>query len=342
MRGGKRPAGRRIDGWRIVVGSLALAASGCTAPDDYTGDEFEPFADATELWVQADESRILLLLPLDVKPESRNAAWIVDGGTGGVYRFAPPAADYRAMGVLDHPPEEIENPARAAFSPEYGLFVYDEDRREVQLFTPDGVPIRDFVPDFPPSRLELSSRPIGIVMAGIDATTDSLPRLKVVRTDTRGLSPDTLLFPGSHGPEALWSAVAIGGQIALDAAERGLWARARAVPDTVFELTGSADGRRRALRPEDEAAFGILTDLERGILWVIRDDPETGGALRYAAYDLETGGVTAAGEAFLGERTTPPRFQPRAAVDGVVIGISTYPDGRRLAAFDMQVPPRAR
>jgi hypothetical protein len=174
-------------------------------------------------------------------------------------------------------------------------------------------------------------------MAGV-ATLDSLPRLKVIRTDLRGLSPDTLLFPGSHGPVALWSVVARGGEVALDAADGGVWALARAVPDTAFEVAGTASGRKRVLRPDDATAFGILTDLERRLLWVVRLDPASEGTIRYAAYDLEAPGTAGPEAAYLGERTTPPGFQPRAAMDGAVIGVRTDRDGQKLAAYDMQVP----
>lgn len=320
-----------------AVALLGAGLGGCTGPDSPQSEAFEAFAEATPLWVQADDSRIDIFVPLDVKPESRSAAWIVEGSTGGVYRFSPPNADYRAMGAFGLPPEEIENPARMAFSPEYGLFVYDKETRGIQLLTPDGIPIRDFAPGFTVSRLELTTRPIGLAMAGV-VTPDSLPRLKVIRTDLRGLSPDTLLFPGSHGPAPLWSAVALGGEVALDAAEGGMWALARAVPDTVFEIAGAASGRKRALRPDDATAFGILTDLARRVLWVLRLDPTSEGTIRYAAYDLDAPGTAGPEAAYLGERSTPPGFQPRAALDGVVIGIRTDRDGQKLAAYDMRIP----
>jgi hypothetical protein len=320
-----------------VLSVLGTGLGGCTVPDAPQAETFGAFAEATPLWVQTDDSRIDIIVPLDVKPESRNAAWIVEGSSGGLYRFSPPAADYRAMGALDLPPEEIENPARMAFSSAYGLFVYDKDRKQIQLFTPDGTPVRDFAPGFAVSRLELTTRPIGLAMAGV-VTADSLPRLKVIRTDLRGLAPDTLLFPGSHGPVALWSAVARGGELTLDAADGGMWALARAVPDTAFELAGAAGGRKRALRPDDAMAFGILTDLARRLLWVVRFDSESEGTIRYAAYDLDAPGTAGPEAAYLGERTTPPGFQPRAAIDGVVIGIRTDRDGQKLAAYDMRVP----
>ena len=337
MGSGKKDAclGRTV---RVAVLSLlGVGLGGCTVPDAPRAETFEAFAEATPLWVQADESRIDILLPLDVKPESRNAAWIVEGASGGVYRFSPPAADYRAMGALDLPPEEIESPARLAFSAAYGLFVYDKDREEIQLFTPEGTLVREFKPGFTVSRLELTTQPIGLAMAGV-SVADSLPRLKVIRTDLRGHSPDTLLFPGSHGPVAMWSAVAQGGEVALDAADGGMWALARAVPDTVFELAGPEGGRKRLLRPDDAMGFGILTDLARRILWVVRFDPESEGAIRYAGYDLDAPGTAGPETAFLGERTTPPGFQPRAALDGVVIGVLKDYEGQKLAAYDMRVP----
>jgi hypothetical protein len=173
----------------------------------------------------------------------------------------------------------------------------------------------------------------------VDGRDETTPRLLAIRTDTRGGRPDTLLKAGTHGPPSLWDVTALAGELSLDGGESGLWAWARAVPDTVFEITDSQDARKRILRAEDQVDVrGVLADLERGILWVVRAG-EGQDELRYAAYDATQPGTLDAQDAFLCERTTVG-FWPWDAVDGTIMGFTRPTPGRyNVASYDMLVPP---
>ncbi len=331
----------RADLWTIaVVSSMGTVA--CTGGESPPEQGFVRSAEATLLWQQADDAPVRAYVPRDLDPESGSVVWVADAALTGIIRFEPTAGDSRIMGALDKPPEAIRNPVRVAVAREFGVFVYDQEFRQVQQYSLDGEPIRTFEPGFVPSRIEISRRPIGLVLAAAEPGADSVPHLKVIRTDLRGLEPDTLLFPGSHGPPGLWDAAALSGEVSVDAGEGGLWVRARVVPDTVFELAAGG-GRTRSLRAEDRDAAGILTDVPRGILWVASAPVDAESGMRLAAYEIETPGALPAAAAFLGERTLPVGFKPRAAIDGVVIG--WLPGGGKsdnLAALDMVVPAAGR
>jgi hypothetical protein len=320
-----------------LLAVITLGATACTEPDSGMF-EFEPFAEAVLRFEQPDSTPLRSYGPNDLKAESPDVGWIADPGTGAVFRFEPLRSDYKQMGLLDRPPAEIERPAKIAVSRNFGVFTFDVGSDQVHLFSPDGEPLRAFDLGFVPSRLEIAQDPIGLVFGSIDRRDERSPRLAVIRTDARGLHPDTLLYAGTHGPAALWKAIASSGELSLDGGESGLWAWSAAVPDTVFEITDSPQARKRVLRSEDQDARGILVDLERGLLWVVRpgEDPNE---LRYAAYDATEPGTVEAPQAFLGERSTVG-FWPWDAVDGTIMGFRSPTPGRHnLASYDMQVPP---
>jgi hypothetical protein len=272
-----------------------------------------------------------------MKAESPTVVWLADRAAGAIFRIDATRLDYRLMGEADNPPEEIEQPVRVAVSPEHGVFVFDWSSRRVDQFTPDGTPVHSFEPGFVPLRMDIVQQPIGMQFAVVDNDRpDSIPRLVIIRTDLRGERPDTVLFPGTYGPETLWSATAERGHLALDAGATGMWAWARAAPDTVFEVTPASIARKRVLRLQDQNPLGILVDSEREILWVVSPDEEN--RVRYAAYDIRPPGLAGPEDSYLGERTTTG-FNPRLAKDGVVIGrVQSIGSRTKLAAYDMLVP----
>ena len=330
-----RATGSALSGLAVaaIVGSI-----GCTEPE-VQNYEFEPFADAELRFAQPDSSPLRSFSPNDLKAESPDAAWIADPLIGAVLRFEPPRNDYRQMGFRDEPPGEVDRPVKLAVEKSIGLFTFDVGSEQVHLFTPEGEHIRAFEPGFVPARLEIARDPIGLVFGRIDNRDPELPRLIVLRTDTRGVSPDTLLHPDSHGPPSLWKAIASTGELSLDGSESGLWAWAEAAPDTVFDITDRPGARKRVLRPQDRQSMGILADLDRHILWVVRPG-ETPGELRFAAYDTSEPGTVSPDRAFLGERVIRSDFVPLDAVDGTIMGFRrSTPRHLLLASYDMRVPP---
>lgn len=336
---------KRIDQSRstgIALSWLAVAAIagsiGCTEREVETV-EFEPFAEAELRFAQPDSAPLRSFSPNDLKAQSPDAGWIADPGIGTVFRFEPSRSDYRQMGFRDEPPAEVQRPAKLAVEKTLGLFTYDLGSGQIHLFTPEGEHVRAFEPGFVPARLEITRSPIGLVFGRIDNRDPKLPRLIVLRTDTRGMNPDTLLHPDSHGPPSLWEAIASSGELSLDGSESGLWVWAEAVPDTVFDITDRPDARKRVLRPEDRDSMGILADLDRQILWVVRAG-ETPGELRFAAYDTREPGTVGPDRAFLGERVIYSDFVPWDAVDGTIMGFQRpTPDRFLLVSYDMRVPP---
>ena len=322
--------------WLAVT--TIVVSIGCTDPEVGTF-EFEPFAEAELRFEQPDSLALRFYRPNDLKAESPDAAWIADPWLGTILRFEPLRGDYRQIGNQDKAASEVARPAKLAVSASLGLFAFDLESRQIHLFALNGEQIRTFDPGFVPAWFELARDPIGLVFGRIDDRDPQQARLFVMRTDTRGMDPDTLLLADSHGPPALWKATAASGELSLDGSESGLWARAEAVPDTVFDITDRPGARKRALRPEDRDAKGILADSERHILWVVRAG-EKPGELRYAAYDTSEPGTVGPDRAFLGERVTYGHFLPWDAIDGTVMGFRrTAPDRFILTSYDMRVPP---
>lgn len=328
---------RIVHGSKVLLVAMALGTAACTEPESPVL-EFTPFAEAVLRFEQPDSTPLRAYGPNDLKAESADVAWIADPGTGAVFRFDPLRSDYKQMGVLDEPPAEIENPAKVAVSKQFGVFTFDVGSSQVHLFSPDGEHLRAFETGFVPARFEIVRRPIGLVFGTIDRRDENSPRLTVIRTDALGNRRDTLLHAGSHGPPAMWEAIASSGELSLDGSESGLWAWSQAVPDTVFEITDSPEARKRILRPEDRSARGVLVDQDRGIMWIVREG-EQPDELRYSAYDATEPGTVDAGRAFLGERSTVG-FWPWDAVDGTVMGFTRPIPGRyNVASYDMLVPP---
>jgi len=322
----------------LVLISQLPGLTACTGYDDADGAlGFELQAEAVQLWVESDSTPLPTSQTSDIEAESRTAVWLTDRITGGVFRVDPTRLDYRMMGSADHPPDEIVRPWRLAISLEFGLFVFDLSTHRVDQFTPGGTPVQGFEPGFVPSRMNVVEGPIALQFAVVESgRPDSIPRLTVIRTDLTGTNPDTVLSPGTHGPEALWNAAAEPGSLALDAGSRGLWAWARVAADTVFEITADSDGRKRLLRQQDQDALGVLVDSERQILWIV--SPGEGNQRRFAAYDIRAPGLARPEDSFLGERTTTG-FDPKVAVDGVIVGrVASVRSGTKLAAYDMLVP----
>ena len=325
-------------GISLVLITQWLSSIGCTGYDGDGESGFALQAEAVELWSESDSPPLSTGRSLDMKAESRSVVWIADRFSGGLFRVDPTRGDYRLMGAEDNPPQEIVQPLRVAVSPEHGVFVFDWVTRRVDQFTPGGTPVHSFEPEFVPARMDIVQRPIGIQFTVVDRDRpDSIARLVVIRTDLRGEQRDTVLFPGLHGPESLWTAPAEPGDLALDAGSYGLWAWARVAADTVFEITLASTARKRVLRTQDQDPIGILVDSEREILWVVSHGEE--GQIRYAAYDTGVPGLVGPEDSYLGERTTTG-FDPKLAKDGVVIGRIQSPTGlrSRLAAFDMLIP----
>lgn len=325
-------------GISMVLVTQLLSSIGCTGYDGDGESEFALQAEAIELWSESDAPPLSTGRSLDMKAESRSVVWIADRLSGGVFRVDPTRGDYRLMGAEDNPPQEIVQPLRLAVSPEHGVFVFDWATRQVDQFTPGGTPVYSFEPEFVPARMDIVQRPIGIQFTVVDRDgPDSIAQLVVIRTDLRGEQPDTVLFPGVRGPEALWTAPAEPGDLALDAGSYGLWAWSRVAADTVFEITLASTARKRVLRTQDQDPLGILVDSEREILWVVNHGEE--GQVRYAAYDTGVPGLVSPEDSYLGERTTTG-FDPKLAKDGIVIGRIQSSSGLRpkLAAFDMLVP----
>jgi len=315
-----------------------LTASGCTGYDGADGESgFALQAEAVELWAESDSAPLLISRSVDMKAESPTVVWLADRVAKAVFRIDATRLDYRLMGAADNPPAEIEQPVRVAVSPEHGVFVFDWSSRRVDQFTPDGTPVHSFEPAFIPFRMDVVQQPIGMQFALVNNDrSDSIPRLVIIRTDLRGEQPDTVLFPGTYGPEALWSATAEPGHLALDADATGMWAWARVATDTAFEVTPASIARKRVLRPQDQNPLGILVDSEREILWVVSLGEEN--RLRYAAYDTRSQGLVGPEDSYLGERTTTG-FRPKLAKNGVVIGlVQSIGSQTKLAAYDMLVP----
>jgi len=325
-------------GISLALSIQLLGAIGCTGYDDAGVESgFDLQAEAVMLWAEPDSALLQTSTSVDMKAESRSVVWIADRPSGGVFRIDPIRVEYRTMGAGDDPPEEIMRPLRVAISQQHGVFVFDWASRRVDQFTPNGIPIQSFEPGFAPDLMDVVESPIGMQFAVVDTTrSDSVPRLVIIRTGLKGERPDTVLFPGAYGPEALWSAAAERGHLALDASSTSMWVWAMVAADTVFEVTHATTARKRVIRPQDRSPLGILVDSEREILWVVSPDEED--RHRYAAYDIRAPGLMGAEDAYLGERTTSGLL-PKVAKDGVVIGrVQSVGSQTKLAAYDMLVP----
>jgi hypothetical protein len=102
----------------------------------------------------------------------------------------------------------------------------------------------------------------------------------------------------------------------------GLWLFAKAMSDTVFEVSGVGPSRKLVLPETDTLRAGVIADLQQQILWVVTPRP-TGG-LDYEGYDISDSGdgaeIIDGASAYLGARATPQYFSAKVAFDGTVSG----------------------
>ena len=299
--------------------AIALFLPGCTGGSDR--ETMPPDGDeAVQIWVHPETLSPAVRMPIDFKAESREVAWGLGAAASSVLRYEPSAGESGAFGLGDDPPVEVIRPARLAVAQNVGVFVFDDSTGMLDLFSPSGQHLRGFDPGLRPSILEVALRPLGLTFGVLTAADANTPTLTVVQTDFRGLGTDTLLSAGV-GPESLRGAAAVAGELVAAPALSGLWVFARAMSDTVFEVSGAGPSRKLVLPETDPFRAGVLADLQQEVLWVVAPRP-TGG-LGYEAYDISGAGddgiIDGAG-AYLGFRTTPPSFTAKAAFDGTVSG----------------------
>jgi hypothetical protein len=290
---------------------MALALQGCTGQD--ARQSMPPDGDeAVEMWVHPETLSPAVRRPVDFKAESRDVAWGLGAGASSVLRYEPSRGESGTFGLGE--------PARLAVAENAGVFVFDDSTGMLDLFSPSGQHLRGFDPGLRPSILEVALRPLGLTFGVLTVTDDTIPTLTVVQTDFRGLGADTLLSAGV-GPESLRGAAAVGGELVAAPALSGLWVFAKAMSDTVFEVSGAGSSRKLVLPETDPFRAGVLADLQQEILWIVAPRP-TGG-LGYEAYDISGAGddgIIDGAAAYLGFRTTPPSFLAKAAFDGSVSG----------------------
>ena len=276
--------------------------------------------EAVEMWAHPDTLGIHVYAPEDFKAASRSVAWAIDGIAKGVMRYEPAESKHAVFGFLDNPPEQVVSPARLAVAENTGLFVFDDSTGLVDLYSPGGQHLRGFDPGVRPSILEVSLRPLRLTYGVRAFADDSIPTLAIIQTDFLGHNPDTLLSPHA-GPETLRYAPAVSGSLVATPSVSGLWVFSNTATDTVFEVSGVGPSRKLVLPESDSMRVGILADLQQEILWVV--EPRPTGGLRYEAYDISgpgDDGMVDGAAAYLGLRTTPPRFVAKVAFDGSVSG----------------------
>jgi hypothetical protein len=276
---------------------MALALQGCTGQD--ARESMPPDGDeAVEMWVHPETLSPAVRRPVDFKAESRDVAWGLGAGASSVLRYEPSRGESGTFGLGDDPPLEVVRPARLAVAENAGVFVFDDSTGMLDLFSPSGQHLRGFDPGLRPSILEVALRPLGLTFGVLTVTDDTIAGV---------------------GPESLRGAAAVGGELVAAPALSGLWVFAKAMSDTVFEVSGAGSSRKLVLPETDPFRAGVLADLQQEILWIVAPRP-TGG-LGYEAYDISGAGddgIIDGAAAYLGFRTTPPSFLAKAAFFRVV------------------------
>jgi len=319
--------------------ALALSSQGCTEKRGQESVSQGAVVEAVEIWAHPDTVGIPVYVPLDLKAESRTKVWAIDGQARGVMSYEPSRGKSGVFGFQEASPAEVVMPARLAISEGAAIFVFDESTGMLDQYSLDGQHVRGFDPGLRPSILEVARQPLRITYGVRAVADDTIPTLSVIQTDFLGRNADTLLSP-NVGPESLRATRAVGGRLISTPAIGGLWVFAKAISDTVFEVSGAGPSRKLALPETDSLRAGVLADLQQEILWIVTPQP-TGG-LTYEAYDISGDGVDGiidGGQAYLGTRTTPLYFSAKVAFDGSVSGWWRAERGGSFApkGYDMRI-----
>lgn len=300
---------------------LALFALACSQEADQGAALSASDEAAVEIWAHPDTLGIDVYAPLDLKASSRTVVWGIDGVARGIMRYQPSKGESGVFGFQERPPVEVVSPARLAIAENTGVFVFDDSTGMLDLYSPGGQHLRGFDPDLRPSILEISRHPLRLTYGVRAFGEDTIPTLAVIQTNFLGQDPDTLLSP-DVGPESLRQEPAVRGSLVATPSMSGLWLFAKAMSDTVFEVSGVGPSRKLVLPETDTLRVGVIGDLQQQILWVVTPRP-TGG-LDYEAYDISYSGdgaeIIDGATAYLGARSTPHYFSAKVAFDGTVSG----------------------
>ncbi len=308
-------------GLAVCLPGLALFALACSQEADQGAVSSASDEAAVEIWAHPDTLGIDVYAPLDLKASSRTVVWGIDGVARGIMRYQASQGESGVFGFQDRPPVEVVSPARLAIAENTGVFVFDDSTGMLDLYSPGGQHLRGFDPDLRPSILEISRFPLRLTYGMRTFGEDTIPTLAVIQTDFLGQDPDTLLSP-DVGPESLRHAPAVRGSLVATPSMSGLWLFAKAMSDTVFEVSGVGPSRKLVLPETDTLRAGVIADLQQQILWVVTPRP-TGG-LDYEGYDISDSGdgaeIIDGATAYLGPRSTPQYFAAKVAFDGTVSG----------------------
>jgi hypothetical protein len=303
------------------LSGLALFALACSQENDHGAALSASDEAAVEIWAHPDTLGIDVYAPLDLKASSRTVVWGIDGVARGIMRYQPSKGESGVFGFQERPPVEVVSPARLAIAENTGVFVFDDSTGMLDLYSPGGQHVRGFDPDLRPSILEISRHPLRLTYGVRAFGEDTIPTLAVIQTNFLGQDPDTLLSP-DVGPESLRQEPAVRGSLVATPSMSGLWLFAKAMTDTVFEVSGVGPSRKLVLPETDTLRVGVIGDLQQQILWVVTPRP-TGG-LDYEAYDISDSGdgaeIIDGATAYLGARSTPQYFSAKVAFDGTVSG----------------------
>jgi len=305
----------------VCLPALALFALACSQEAEQGAAVSASDEPAVEIWAHPDRSGIRVSAPLDLKASSRTVVWGIDGVVGAVMRYQPSKGEYAVFGFRDRQPVEVASPVRLAVAENTGVFVFDDSTGMLDLYSPGGQHLRGFDPHMRPSILEISLRPLRLTYGVRAFGEDTIPTLTVIQTNFLGQDPDTLLSP-NVGPESLRQAPAVRGNLVATPSVSGLWLFAKAISDTVFEVSSVGPSRKLVLPETFALRAGVIADLQQQILWVVTPRP-TGG-LDYEGYDISDSGdgaeIIDGATAYLGARSTPQYFSAKVAFDGTVSG----------------------
>lgn len=305
----------------VCLPGLALFALGCGQQAEQGAALSANDEAAVEIWAHPDTFGFDVYTPLDFKASSRTVVWGIDRGARAVMRYQPSKGEFGVFGFLEHAPDEVVSPARLAIAENTGIFVFDDSLGMLDLYSPGGQHLRAFDPELRPSILEISHRPLRLTYGVRTLGEDANPTLTVIQTNFMGQNPDTLLS-ADVGPESLRHASAVRGRLVATPSMSGLWLFAKAMSDTVFEVSGVGPSRKLVLPETDIVRAGVIADLQQQILWVVT--PRLTGGLDYEGYDISDSGDRAeiidGTTTYIGARSTPLNFSAQVAFDGTLSG----------------------